>query len=153
MSTMTSLWSWTGRTHCREVWCAILWGFRKKKSCTREKGESRFKRLVHREQKNCARMKYIIQKFTNSGKLVVDTCFGSFSVHKSSMLLPKLWGFIGFRAHSSYVTGAIPQLIRCYALLLLCKTSDIDGEEDVRSCAEMYVEAVKVIDFRKRLDM
>lgn len=50
--------------------------------------ESGVKLLMRHEQKKTACMKYILQKFTKSGNLVVDDCAGNLSAAKACVLFP-----------------------------------------------------------------
>lgn len=51
------------------------------------------------------------------------------------------------------MTKTIPQLILRYARQLLNKESDIDGEEQVQTSAEVCVKSVEAIEVQKRLDV
>lgn len=72
-----------------------------------------------------------------AGKLVVYACAGILSVSKACMLLSKDRRFMECKAVSSRRTRTISQLILLYARPVLNKESNIDGEVDVRSPAEL----------------
>lgn len=52
---------------------------------------------------------------------------------------------IGCEVDQSCVTEAIPQVIVLYSRQVSTKESDIDGEEEVRRSADVYVKAVEAI--------
>lgn len=118
-----------------------------------KRGESGFKLLMRPEPKNTAWMKNILQKTTIAVNLILHAFVGSYSIDKVCMILPSHRRFIRCKADPSFVTEAMRQLTLLYAQLELSKRSDIDGEEDVRSSAELYVRTVRAIEARKLLDV
>lgn len=112
-----------------------------------------FMLLEHPEQKKAPWMKYIVQKSTKPGKLVMDTCAGTLSVDKACMLLSKHRKIIRRKVDPICMIEAILLLILLYPHQLLTKQSDIDEEEQVCSFAEMYVKVVEAMEVRKCLDV
>lgn len=77
---------------------------------------------------------------------------GSFSVGKASMVLPKHRRLIGCEVDRSRETKMRRWLILPYARQVLSKESEVDGEEEARSSAEMYLKGVEEIEARHFLD-
>lgn len=105
------------------------------------------------EHKRTTGLKDIVQNSTKPGDLAVDACPGTFTVVKASMLLRNHRTFLGCHVDPSCLTEEMSQLILLYARQQLSKMSDIDGEEEVRCCASVYVKAVEAIEVRKLLDV
>lgn len=66
----------------------------------------------------------------------------TFSVSRACMLLPRHRTFTGCEVDSNCVAEAMLHLILLYARQLLRKESDVNGEEEVRLCADVYVKAI-----------
>lgn len=106
---------------------------------------------MHPERKNAGWMKYIVQKFTRPGNVVIDACAGTFSVAKACLLLPKYRLFIKHEVEPGCVAKEMMQMILLYARQVLIKESAIDGKREGRICAEVYVNAAETIELQKRL--
>lgn len=87
-------------------------------------------------------MKYISQKFTKSRNPVVDVSAGTISVSETYLLLPKHQRSIRCERDLSCATEPILQLILIYARRVLHNESDIDGDKQVHTSAEVYVNEV-----------
>lgn len=91
--------------------------------------------------------------FAKPGSLIVDAYAGTLSVAKACVHFPNPRRFTGCKVNLSCFPEAMPRLILLYNRKLLSKQSDIDGQEQIRSSAEVYVKTVQVIDVQKRLDV
>lgn len=98
-------------------------------------------------------MNAIVEKSTLTGNPVLDSCAGSFSATKNCILLANQRRLKGCKVNPSCVSEAMPKLILLYALRVLSKKSDIDGEDKVCRSAEVCVKAVKSNEVRDRLDI
>lgn len=83
----------------------------------------------------------------------MDTCAGTFCTANACMLISNHRSFLACKLDPSCLTEAILQLTLLYARQVLSKESEFDGEEQVRSSAEVRVKAVRTIDVQMRLDM
>lgn len=98
---------------------------------------------------HCTGAQDIVQKLRRSENLVVNACYGTFSVSTACMLLPKHRRFIGCEGDSSRLSEAMPQLGLLYARQALTNESNIDGKGQVRSSADVYDKVVEAIEVQK----
>lgn len=119
----------------------------------RNRRESLLKLFMGPEQKNTARVKDVVQKFTKPEIRVVADRAGTFSVYTDRLLLPKPKTFVFCEVHRSCVTEAMQQLILLYAGQVLSDLSCFDGEEELCSSEAVYVNAVGAMEVRERLEV
>lgn len=75
-----------------------------------------------------------------------------YSVSKTCRILPKCRTSIKFKVNPGCVISVILQLILCQAGQVLSTKSDIAVDEQICTCANVFIEGLKRIYMQERLD-
>ena len=96
-----------------------------------EKEEDQYKHRLRPEQKPVSLMKYLINKFTNGGDLVIDPCAGTFSTMQACMLLDNHRRFAGTDKDSNCACIVEEDMIGLYAKQVQNPKSDLTVEDGI----------------------
>ena len=94
-----------------------------------EKEEDQYKHRLRPEQKPASLMKYLINKFTNGGDLVIDPCAGTFSTMQACILLDKHRRFAGTDKDSNCACIVEEDMIGLFAKQVQNPKSDLSVED------------------------
>ena len=94
-----------------------------------QKEEDRYKHKLRPEQKPVSLLKFLINKFTNGGDLVVDPCAGTFSAMRACMLMDEHRRFAGTDKDSLCASVVEDDMIGLFAKQVQNPRSDITVED------------------------
>ena len=118
-----------------------------------QKEEDAYKYKLRPEQKPLGLLKYLINKFTKAGDLVVDTCAGTFSTMTACVTMDKHRRFIGTDKDPNCASIVEDVMIPIYCNQVQNPQSDISVPNlHLRSCAQTVCSFSNENEVRKRAD-
>ena len=118
----------------------------------KENGEPT-KRKLRPEQKPVSLLKYLINKFTKPGDLVVDVCAGIFSTMRACMEMEKHRRFVGCDKDAMCARIVQDEMIRFFSEQVHNQFSDITVQSiDIRQHTQTVVQYCNQAEVKKRAD-
>ena len=116
-------------------------------------GTGNARKRLRPEQKPISLMKFLVNKFTKGGDLVVDTCAGTFSTLKACMEMDNHRRFIGTDMDENCAAMVEDSVIEMFATQLLNQKSDLITQDiKVRKAAQLVSAEVNRQAVQKRAD-
>lgn len=101
------------------------------------------KQILRPDQKNVALMKYLVQKLSKPGGLVLHAFSGTFPTAIVCILLDKRRGFVSCNKDSGYVGMSMTGFVEVYAFQLPNIKSDLNGGQKWIEAARLYLSVLK----------